>query len=325
MKPTEHNPENNWIGIDVSKAEHEIHSYLKSANLPASIPNERKEIKKFITKLKKVPNPHVVLEATGGYEKLLLKLLQEAGMAVSRVNPSLPRSFAHAKGLLAKTDSIDAQVLTDYGQRFTPPATPEIDPIVEEVHALVKYRRHLGEELHRERQQLENQPPKSIVTIVKRRMKSIQNEMEKIDLQLIALKNRSKLLSEPCELLTKTIGVGDRSALSLLVALPELGTLGRREVASLGGVAPINRDSGKMRGKRMIYGGRKDVRQAIYMASLVATRYNPILKEFYDKLVAKGKPKKVALTAVMRKLLIHLNALMKRYLATQNPTQITPA
>jgi len=325
MKPTKLNSKTTWIGIDVSKAEHEIHSYLPFAKLPSSIPNTLKEIKKFITKLKKIPHPHLVFEATGGYEKLLLKLLQEAGINASRVTPSLPRNFAKAQGLLAKTDKIDAQVLTDYGQTLTPPVTPKLDPIVEEVHALIKYRRHLGEELHRERQQLEHYPVKSIITIVKRRMKTIQNEMKTIDAQLIILKNKSKLLSEPCKLLTGTIGVGDRSALSLLAALPELGTLTRKEVSSLGGVAPINRDSGKMRGKRMIYGGRKDVRQAIYMASLVATRFNPILKEFYDRLVAKGKPKKVALTAVMRKLLIHLNALMKQYLAAQNPIQINPS
>jgi transposase len=315
MKPTKLNPEITWIGIDVSKAEHEIHTYLTAAKLPSSIPNNAKEIKKLITKLKKIPNPHLVFEATGGYEKLLLNLLQEAGIAASRVTPSLPRNFAKAQGLLAKTDRIDAKVLTDYGIHFTPALTPKLDPIIEEVHALVKYRRHLNEELHRERQQLEHYPQKSIVIIVKRRMKTIQTEIAKIDTKLITLKKGSKLLAEPCKLLTSTIGMGDRSALSLLVALPEIGTITRREVASLAGVAPINRDSGKMRGKRMIYGGRKDVRQAIYMASLVAARFNPILKEFYDRLVAKGKPKKVALTAVMRKLLIHLNALMTGRLA----------
>ena len=163
---------------------------------------------------------------------------------------------------------------------------------------------------------------KSVEKIVKRQIKSLQNEMKKIEKLLIELKEKSPLLSEPCKLLTATRGVGDNTALSLLVAMPELGTLTRNQAAALAGVAPINRDSGKMRGRRMTYGGRRDVRQAIYMAALVATRFNPILKEFYQKLLANGKPKKIALTAVMRKLLIHLNALMKRHLEQSTPPPI---
>lgn len=314
MKTKTHNSEVTWIGIDISKAEHEIHSYFTSSTLPESIPNTKTGISKLIPKLKKIPNPHIIFEATGGYEKLLLSLLQNAGISASRITPSLVRSYAKAQGLLAKTDRLDAKVLTDFGLHFKPEITPKLDPIVEEVHALVKYRRHLGEELHRERQQLEHYPMKSVEKIVKRRMKSIQKEIDKIEKQLIELKEKSPQLSEPCKLLTATKGVGDNTALSLLVAMPELGTLTRKQAAALAGVAPINRDSGKMRGRRTIYGGRRDVRQAIYMAALVASRCNPILKEFYQRLLENGKPKKVALTAVMRKLLIHLNALMKKYL-----------
>ena len=321
MLPTKNNPEITWVGIDVSKAELEIHSYVKSPCLAKTIPNTQKEIKKLITQLRKIRSARLVFEATGGYEKLLLNLLQDADLPASRITPSLARSFAKAKGLLAKTDAIDAQVLTDYGLHFSPQPTPKLDPIIEEVHALIKYRRHLGEELHRERQQLEHMPPKSVISIVNRRKKAIQKEIDQLDERLLKLRKQSKQLDEPCKLLTETIGVGDKSALALLVSMPELGTLNRNQVAALAGVAPINRDSGKMRGKRMIFGGRKDVRQAIYMASLSAARYNPILKKIYQDFISRGKPKKLALTAVMRKLLIHLNAVMKRYLGAQKLTQ----
>lgn len=194
---------------------------------------------------------------------------------------------------------------------------------MEEAAALVKYRRHLGLELQRERQQLEHEQPKSIVTIVKRRIKSIENEIKKIDVLLTKITAKSEQLSVPCKLLSFTKGVGDKTALALLVSMPELGSLSPKQAAALAGVAPFNRDSGKMSGHRMIYGGRKEARQAMYMAALVASSHNPILKEFYQKLLAKGKPKKVALTAVMRKLLIHLNALMKKHLEQTQPPQIT--
>ncbi|MGE9268246.1 MAG: IS110 family transposase [Verrucomicrobiales bacterium] len=305
------NTENNqrktsFIGIDVAKAD--------LVKLPKSIPNSSREIKKLITKIRKIDHPHLIFEATGGYEKLLLKLLHEAHIPASRINPSLARNFAKAKGLLAKTDKIDARMLSDFGLHFRPLATPPTDPATGEIQALVKYRRHLKLELHRERQQLEHPQPKSVEKHVKSRLKAIQKTIDKIDTQLDELKEKSSLFREPCRLLTTTKGVGQQTALSLLVAMPELGTLSRSQAASLAGVAPINRDSGKMRGRRTIYGGRKDARQALYMAALVATRFNPILKEFYQRLLEKGKPKKLALTAVMRKLLIHLNSLMKKYL-----------
>lgn len=306
-----------WIGIDISKKELEIHTYESSLKLSKVIANSQSEIKKLITKLKKASNPHLVFEATGGYEKLLLSLLQKAEIKASRITPSLARNYAKAKGLLAKTDAIDAQILTDFGIQFNPRETPPLDPILEEIQSLVKYRRHLNEQLHRERQQLEHPQPKSVETIVKARMKTLKNQIEKITKHMIDLKKKSPTLDEATALLASTKGVGDNSALSLLVAMPELGKLTRQEAASLAGLAPFNRDSGKFRGQRRIYGGRKDIRQAIYMAALVASRYNDVLRAFYQRLLAKGKPKKLALIAVMRKLLIHLNTLMKNYLRTQ--------
>ena len=314
MQSEKNNLEISYVGIDISKIELEVHCYDANPKLPASVKNNRSEVKKLITKLKKLSNAHVVLEATGGYEKLPVRLLQEAAIPVSRITPSLARNFARAKGLLAKTDKLDAKVLTDFGVQFSPKPTPKPDPLIEEIHALVKHRRHLSEALHRERQQLEHEQPKSVERIANRTIKFLIKEIEKLTAKITELKENSSELAQPCELLTKTIGVGELTAVSLLVAMPELGRLNRKQVASLAGLAPVNRDSGQMRGNRTIYGGRKSVRQAIYMAALSAKTHNPILRDYYANQVAIGKPNKVALTAVMRKLLVHLNAQMKSYL-----------
>jgi transposase len=303
-----------YIGIDISKPELEIHSYETSLKLPSATPNTKTGINKIIKKLSKNEHIHCVFEATGGYEKPLLSMLQTEGIKASRITPSLARNFAKAQGILCKTDSIDAKVLTDYGFKFNPRETAPVDPVTEEIHSLVKYRRHLNDELHRERQQLEHTPPKSIETMIKSRIKMLTKQVVKITDLMISLKSKSPEIHDAVELLTETKGVGDNSALSLLAAMPELGKLTNNQASSLAGLAPFNRDSGKFRGRRMIYGGRKDIRQALYMAALSASRFNPILKEFYQRLLANGKPKKLALIAVMRKLLSYLNSIMKRHL-----------
>jgi len=300
MKPnTDQTSNTTWIGIDVSKRELEIHSYNPHPKLSKPIPNTPAEIKKLIAVLKQIPNPHFIFEATGGYEKLLLTSLQAAGINASRITPSLSRNFAKAKGLLAKTDAIDAQLLTDYGHQFQPRTTDPLDPILEEIQALIK----------------------CVTTLVKARIRSLQKQIEKLTDSLSSLAKKSPSLDSATTLLVQTKGVGVQSALSLLAAMPELGTLSNKEAASLAGLAPFNRDSGKFRGKRTISGGRKEVRQALYMSALVASRFNPILKEYYQRLLANGKPKKLALTAVMRKLLCYLNSLMKKHLKQQSQTQ----
>lgn len=256
---TEQTSNTTWIGIDISKRELEIHSYHPHPKLSKPLPNNPDEIKKLITVLHKLPNPHLIFEATGGYEKLLLASLQAAGINASRITPSLSRNFAKAKGLLAKTDAIDAQLLTDYGQQFQPRVTAPLDPILEEVQALVKYRRHLLDGLHAEQQQLEHPLPKSVTTMVKARIRSLQNQIEKLTNSLESLAKKSPTLDAVTTLLVQTKGVGVQSALSLLAAMPELGRLSNKEATSLAGLAPFNRDSGKFRGKRTISGGRKEV------------------------------------------------------------------
>lgn len=309
-------PKNNstCIGIDVAKKELEIHTYEASLKLPKSIANNKTQISKFIKKLKKAEDVHLIFEATGGYEQLLLLLLQAEGIKASRITPTFVRDFAKAQGILSKTDSIDAKVLTDYGMTFNPRLTPPSDPIIDEIQSLLKYRRHLNEELHREKMQLEHLIPKSVESMVKSRLKQLQKQIDKVTKSMLELKAKSPGLDEAVKLLTSTKGVGDNSALSLLVAMPELGKLTNNQAASLAGLAPFNRDSGNKKGQRTIFGGRKEIRQSLYMAALVASRFNPILKEFYQRLLKKGKAKKLALIAVMRKLLSYLNLLMKRHL-----------
>jgi len=159
-----------YIGIDISKRELEIHSYEASLKLPSATPNTKSSIAKLIKKFSKNEQIHCVFEATGGYEKLLLSMLHSEGVKASRITPSNARSFAKAQGILSKTDAIDAKILTDFGFKFNPRETAPVDPVIEEIHELVKYRRHLNDELLRERQQLEHTPPKSIQTMVKARI-----------------------------------------------------------------------------------------------------------------------------------------------------------
>lgn len=228
-----------WIGIDVSKKELEIHCYDDQLKLTSTTPNTKTAIGKIILKLKKCSNPHVIFEATGGYEKLLLITLQSEGIKASRVNPSLARNFAKAKGLLAKTDSIDAQILTDFGMQLNPRVTAPVDPIIEEIQSLIKYRRHLNDQLHRERMHLEYLIPKSVETMVKAGIKSLQKQIEKINLKLLILKEKSATLNSAVEVMTQTKGVGENSALSLLVAMPELGKITNKEATSLARISSL--------------------------------------------------------------------------------------
>ena len=315
---TTSNDKNNWIGVDISKKELEIHSYIDNPKLPKSIPNNKHSISKFITLLHAIDSPHLVFESTGGYEITLLKLLQNHRIHASRINPNLSKHFAKAHGILAKTDAIDAQILTNYGIHLTPGNTPIIDPEIEEIQEYIKYRKHLLLQLHDEKMLLEHPKGKTLKTLIQRRIKRIENEILKINVMIEEQVDKSQSIKSAVTLLSQTEGVGRLSAISLICYLPELGKINNAQVASLAGLAPFNKDSGAMRGRRCISGGRHAVRQSIYMAALSASRYNPILKKFYQRLLDNGKPKKVALTAVMRKLICYLNGLMKNHLQETN-------
>lgn len=308
------NKNTTWIGIDVSKTDLEIYCYNNKISLPKSTQNTPKGIRKIINILEKCQDPHVVFEATGGYEKLLLSLLQNAAIKTSCVNPARVRHYARSKGKLAKTDPIDAKIITDFAEHVTPPPPPATDPILEEIRETLKLRKFFQDTQHRLKMQLERPQPRKVEVMIKAEVKRLDKKVEQLNKLVIELKEKSSSLKNAVSLLTNTAGVGDNTALSLLSEMPELGTISNRQAASLAGLAPFNRDSGKMRGKRTIYGGRTNVRRALYMAALVGTKHNHVLREFYQRLLEKGKPKKLALIAVARKLLTHLNSLMKSHL-----------
>lgn len=330
---TTHAPQHNskttsdtvWVGIDVSKKELQLHSSAASLRLPAKLANDNAGIRSLVHRLASRSEVHIVFEATGGYDKPLLDALHRHGITCSRLNPRRVRDFARSKGLLAKTDAIDAAVLADFGAAYQPEPTSPVDPKLEEIHALVAYRRHLQDEMEREEMQNEHPKPGFITTLVKKRIRTLKSQIQSVEKQMAAIVRSSPFLKRAVAALVEVKGVAQLTALSLLASMPELGTLNREQAASLAGLAPFNRDSGAMRGKRSIQGGRRTIRQALYMAALTAAHRNEILSAAYRKMVERGKPKKVALTAIMRRLLIHLNSIMNKVLREEKPPEfLTP-
>ena len=319
----------NWIGIDVSKRELEIHSYILNSGLPSSIPNTDKGRQDLIKILLKIQRPHLVFESTGGYETPLLKLLQDHGIMASRINPNHSNSFAKALGIHAKTDKIDAEILTIFGQKLTPGITSKIDPETEVIQHYIKYRNKLMMSLHQQKMELEHEKPKCLTKIIEKSIVSLKKQILKIEEAIEKKVNQNTILKSSLAVLIETDGVGKITAYSLLTLMPELGRITNRQASSLAGLAPFNKDSGTHNGKRTLKGGRANVRKSIYMAALSASKYNPILKAFYERLQANGKPKKLALTAVMRKLLCYLNGQMKKHLDslqdTSSKSAITPS
>lgn len=241
----------------------------------------------------------------------MVQALAAAGISVSLVQANRVRAFARAAGILAKTDRIDAQVLCAFGKVMRPQTLSAATLEQEQLRELDSQRRHLTQVLVMEQNRGARLSEACVLKLHRSLISQIKKQIEKIDLLIQEQIKESPRLSAKAEKLTSIRGVGTRTAALLLAQLPELGQLNRREVAALVGVAPFNHDSGKMRGKRAIYGGRRPVRHGLYMAALVAARYNPILRTFYLRLRAAGKPAKLALTATMRKLLIVLNSALK--------------
>jgi transposase len=234
------------------------------------------------------------------------------------LNPRLARDFARARGRLAKTDAIDARLLADYGQTMQPVPTPRPDPQMTLLDDLVTRRAQLVEDRAKERTRLQQATCSEVRASLRQHIGHLDGQIKNLLARIAELVEASPSLKAKVQRLITVEGVGSLTASALLAALPELGTLSKNQVASLAGLAPFNRDSGAFRGTRSIRGGRIAVRTALYMAALTASRFNPILKAFYQRLKAAGKPHKVALTAVMRKLLIYLNALLKKH--SMSPT-----
>jgi transposase len=267
---------------------------------------------RLIAQLHRLPGPlRIICEATGGYEHHLLQALHQAQIPVTLVNPRLARDFARAKGLLAKTDQIDASVLAEYGRLFAPPATLPLAPAQERLAALVRRRQELLSVRTQEQRRAEHHHDPFVQRQSRRLGRTLSTQLAQLDAELVALQRADANLHTRVQRLSTIQGVGQRTALTLLAALPELGTLARGQASALAGLAPYNHDSGPHRGQRHIAHGRPLARVALYMAALVAARRNPVLRPVYQRLRAAGKPAKVALVALMRKLAELANLLLK--------------
>jgi transposase len=307
------------VGIDVSKTElivalHPSGEQWSSGTDPAAVDA-------LIARLVALQPAVVVVEATGGYERAVVAASAAAGLPVAVVNPRQVRAFAQALGRTAKTDAIDAHVLALFGARVQPEARPVADAETQALAGLVARRRQLLEMLGAERCRLAQAPPTGPITRdLRNHIRWLERRVNDVDEEIGTAIQQSAVWRVHEDLLRSVPGIGPTVARTLLGELPELGRLDRRAIAALVGVAPFNRDSGQWRGRRMIWGGRASVRAALYMAALVATRHNPVLKRFYQRLRAAGKPAKVALVAVMRKLLTIVNAMLAHQSRWQNQT-----
>ena len=298
-----------FVGIDISKRHLDI--AVTPGDQTFTCPNTEAGIQKLVRRLKKI-NPHLILlEATGGYEVLLVAALREADLPACFINPKLVRSFARGAGIAAKTDRLDARVLALYAYKMQPPPRPLPEAHQQELKQLLTRRRQLLEMIQMEKNRLDPTPSPRIAQSVQGTIKSLEDQLAALVREIDDFFQRHPLWVELAVLLTGVLGDGHLTAVMLIAYVPELGRLNRKEIAALAGVAPFNRDSGQWRGQRHIEGGRSRLRQALYMATLAATRHNPEIKAFYQRLLDKGKAKKVALIACMRKLLTILNAMVK--------------
>lgn len=301
-----------FVGLDVAKAELVV--AVRPTGETWTVTNDDAGLRALVQALAPRAPQLIVVEATGGYEVPCVAALAAALLPVVVVNPRQVRDFAKATGQLAKTDRIDAHGLALFAERVRPAIRPLPDPAARELEALLARRRQLLEMLGAERNRLglvlgRGQP--HVKKSLKRHIAYLERELAIADTELGAMVRESPVWRERDELLQSVPGIGPVVARTLLAELPELGRLDRRAIAKLVGVAPLNRDSGTWRGRRSIHGGRASVRAAVYMAALVATRRNAVIKAFYTRLVAAGKPKKLALVACMRKLLTILNTMLR--------------
>jgi transposase len=297
-----------FVGIDVSKDRLDV--AVRPAGEVWQVSYDSRGISDLVERLGEHSPYLVVLEATGGLELTLTGELAAVGLPVAVVNPRHVRDFARAAGKLAKTDALDAQVLAHFAEAMQPEPRPLPDASAQEFRALVTRRRQLVEMITAEKNRLKTATHR-VRPQVQGHIRWLGESLEELDKDLRGLIRSSPLWRAKEKVLRSTPGVGPVLSMTLLSDLPELGALNRGEIAALVGVAPFNRDSGTLRGKRKVWGGRRRVRAALYMAALVATRYNPVLRDFYQRLCAAGKPKKVALTACMRKLLTILNTMVR--------------
>ena len=297
-----------FVGIDVAKAHLDL---ADRAGAAVRLDHDDVGIAAIVERLAAGPPSLIVIEATGGLETPLVAALAAAGLPVAVVNPRQVRDFARATGRLAKTDAIDAAVLAHFAEAIRPEARPVPDEQARALAALLARRRQLVEMRVAERNRLHTAATAAVRADIEAHIAYLSRQVDQHDRRLGEAIAASPVWRVKDELLRGIPGIGPVASRTLLAALPELGTLGRGKIAALVGLAPMNRDSGTLRGHRMVVGGRAEVRTALYMAALAAARYNPTLKAFYARLRAAGKPGKLALTAVARKLLVIADAILR--------------
>ena len=300
--------EKEFIGIDVSKGSLDVAAF--TTNKKWHFPNDEAGINQLVKALSGLTPALVVMESTGGYETPLAYALNKAGIPCAVVNPREVRDFAKATKKLAKTDIIDARVLAHFAMAIKPEPRPLSDEQTQELEALITRRRQVIEMLTAEKNRL-HMARKPVKDEIKDHIAYLEKRLVEIDVDLRARIEESPIRREKYQLLQSVPGVGPNLSATLVIELPEMGILNRRKIAALVGVAPLNHDSGTKRGKRSPWGGRPQVRAALYMATLVASRHNPVIRQLYRRLCEAGKAKKVALVACMRKLLTILNSMLK--------------
>jgi transposase len=299
-----------FVGIDVSKDQLDI--AIRPGEVRFRESNNDSGIQALMARLLSLKPQLILLEATGGYEILAAASLRQAGLPAHIINPRQVRDFARSSGRLAKTDKIDAAVLAHFAEALKPDLRPWPDEQQQELAALMSRRRQLVEMLVMEKNRLAMTFSPRVRRSLQTNLQSLKEQLKELEQDLDDFIRQSLIWLEKDQLLQSVPGVGPLTSQSLLAWVPELGTLNRKKIAALVGLAPFNRDSGQMRGKRTIWGGRARVRPPLYMATLAACRVNPAIRAFYLRLLAVGKSKKLALTACMRKLLTILNAILKQ-------------
>ena len=302
-------PRTVFVGVDVSKDRLDIH--LRPSGEVFFVSRDPKGLDGLTARLSGLPVALVVLEATGGFETTVAAALAGAGLPLCVVNPRQIRDFARAMGRLAKTDALDAEAIALFAERVRPQARPLPEPERSHLTELVGRRRQIIEMIGMETNRRRQAADKQLARRLDRHVAFLEKELADADRAIGQAIQSSPAWREAEALLKSVPGIGDVTARTLLAELPELGTLGRHQLAALVGIAPINRDSGLMRGRRAIGGGRTSVRNVLYMAALTAIRRRSPFRAFYDRLTTRGRPKKVALVAVMRKLLVTLNAIVR--------------
>jgi transposase len=297
-----------YVGMDVAKATLQVH--LNGHQF--EFKNNSKGHTQLFKKLAKLTLPHVVCEATGGYERPVVEACHKAKILVSVLNPAHTLAASQAQGKRAKSDPCDAAALTDYGQRFHPEPTLAVPPATREITELTLWLKQLIDNRAVVKTQAEHHANSFVGQQHQALLDHYQSQIKTVEQKIKKLVHAHPPFQQRVDSLTQIQGVGFRTALLTLVFMPELGSMNRGGTAALAGLAPWTRDSGKMKGKRCIGGGRAQVRPVLYMAALSASRCNPVLAPFYRGLKKRGKLSKVALTAVMRKLLIHMNSELKK-------------